>query len=196
MDHLHPTLFDHRMSNHQSLTSLTLVISGTGKTGRRVAQRLQEGGHRVRATYRAAREPAFDWDDPSTWPAVVRGCTAAYVTYSPDVAFPGAAEKIGSFAETAVAAGVERLVLLSGRGEHEAEVSERAVRTVKADCTILRCSWFSQNFSEDFLFDPVLDGVIALPAGQVAEPFVDADDIADVAVAALTETGTPARRTS
>ncbi len=46
-----------------------------------------------------------------------------------------------------------------------------------------------QNFTEGYLLDPVREGVIALPAGDVAEPFVDVDDIADVAVAALTEDG-------
>jgi uncharacterized protein YbjT (DUF2867 family) len=80
-------------------------------------------------------------------------------------------------------------VLLSGRGEEEAQVSERAVQESGADWTILRASWFAQNFSEHFLLEPVLSGVIALPAGDVAEPFVDVDDVADVAVAALSEDG-------
>jgi uncharacterized protein YbjT (DUF2867 family) len=112
---------------------------------------------------------------------------SVYVTYYPDLAFPGAAAAIRSFAELAVRSGVRRLVLLSGRGEEEAAVSERAVRESGAEWTILRASWFDQNFSEHFLLEPVLGGEVALPAGSVAEPFVDADDIADVAVAALTD---------
>ncbi|WP_420879932.1 hypothetical protein [Rhodococcus sp. (in: high G+C Gram-positive bacteria)] len=54
---------------------------------------------------------------------------------------------------------------------------------------ILRSSWFSQNFSESYLLAPALDGRVFLPAGNTPEPFVDADDIADVAVAALTRPG-------
>jgi hypothetical protein len=94
---------------------------------------------------------------------------------------------VGSFAELAVASGVGRLVLLSGRGEREAELAEQAVRGTGADWTILRSTWFSQNFSEDHMLAHVLSGEVALPAGNTPEPFVDADDIADVAVAALTD---------
>ena len=56
-----------------------------------------------------------------------------------------------------------------------------------ADWTIVRCAWFMQNFSEDYMLESMLDGELALPAGDQLEPFVDADDIADVAVAALTD---------
>jgi uncharacterized protein YbjT (DUF2867 family) len=117
------------------------------------------------------------------------GCDAAYVTFYPDLALPGAADKLGRFAELATSAGVTRLVLLSGRGEAQAELSEHAVRASAPSCTVLRCSWFAQNFSEHFLLGPVLGGVIALPAGDVSEPFVDLDDVADVAVAALADRG-------
>lgn len=112
-----------------------------------------------------------------------------YLAYYPDLAFPGAADTIGAFARLAVDCGVRRLVLLSGRGEEEALVSEEAVRTAGVTWTVVRASWFFQNFSEHYLLAPVLDGVIALPAGEVVEPFIDADDVADVATAALTEDG-------
>ena len=94
-----------------------------------------------------------------------------------------------SFVDVAVARGVRRLVLLSGRGEEEAQHAEQVVQASGVDWTVLRSSWFSQNFSESYLLDPVLAGEVVLPAGDVAEPFIDADDIADVAVAALTEDG-------
>jgi uncharacterized protein YbjT (DUF2867 family) len=68
------------------------------------------------------------------------------------------------------------------------------VRNSGADWTVLRCSWFSQNFSESYLRDPVLGGEVALPVGDVAEPFVDAEDIADAAVAALTQEGHAGQR--
>lgn len=166
----------------------TLVLGGTGTTGRRVAERLRQRGFSVRIGSRAGTPP-FEWDDESTWPAVVDGIRAAYICYSPDLSFPGAAETIGRFAKVAVAAGASRLVVLSGRGEEGALVSEQAVRAAGAECTVVRCSWFNQNFTESFLLEPVLEGEIALPVGDAPEPFVDADDIADVATAALTEAG-------
>jgi uncharacterized protein YbjT (DUF2867 family) len=110
-----------------------------------------------------------------------------YISYYPDIAVPGAVETVGSFAELAVTSGVPRLVLLSGRGEAEAGHAEQAVRDSGAELTILRSTWFAQNFSEDYLLEYVLSGEVALPGGDTPEPFVDADDIADVAVAALTD---------
>jgi uncharacterized protein YbjT (DUF2867 family) len=167
----------------------TLVVGATGKTGRRVAAGLRERGVPVRPGSRAA-QPAFDWDDRATWVPALRGVRAAYVSFFPDLAVPGAAEAVGSLATLAAAEGVERLVLLSGRGEAEAQHAEEAVRAAGVATTVVRASWFFQNFSESFLLDMVLGGTIALPvAPTVAEPFVDADDIAAVAVAALTEDG-------
>ena len=133
--------------------------------------------------------PPFDWGDRSTWSPALRDVDSAYVAYYPDLAVPGAPEAVGALAELAVKSGVRRLVLLSGRGEHGALLGEQAVRDSGADWTLIRSSWFSQNFSESYFLDQVLSGEVALPAGDVREPFVDADDIADVAVAALTEDG-------
>jgi uncharacterized protein YbjT (DUF2867 family) len=165
-----------------------LVLGATGKTGRRVAARLAARGIPTRLGSRGA-EPAFDWEDPASWPAVIDGARSAYISYYPDLAIPGAKETVGAFAELAVERGLRRLVLLAGRGEREAEEAEDAVRASGAELTVLRATWFAQNFSEDYMRDGVLDGGIYLPAGSVPEPFVDADDIADVAVAALTEPG-------
>lgn len=167
---------------------LTLVTGGTGKTGKRVAERLTALGYPVRIGSRSAT-PAFEWDDPATWDNALRGVDAAYVVYYPDLGFPGAADTLASFAAAAVRHGVRRLVLLSGRGEEEAAAAEQAMRAVAPELTVIRCSWFAQNFSEHFLLGPVLDGLIALPAGDVPEPFVDTNDVADVAVAALTQEG-------
>lgn len=164
----------------------TLVLGGTGKTGRRVVERLRTAGVPVRVGSRSG-QPRFDWNDPATWPPVLRGADAAYLAYHPDLAVPGAERVIGALAEQAVASGVRRLVLLSGRGEEVAERCERLVREAGAEWTILRASWMSQNFSESYLLEPVLAGEVALPVGSVPEPFVDADDIADVAAAALTD---------
>jgi uncharacterized protein YbjT (DUF2867 family) len=167
-------------------TDTTLVLGGTGKTGRRVAERLQTRGVPVRIGSRSG-EPPFDWEDRSTWSAALEGMGAAYVSYYPDIAAPGAVEVVASFADLAVSSGVPRLVLLSGRGEEEAVHAEQAVRDSGAQLTVVRSTWMMQNFSEDYMVDGVLSGEIALPAGDTPEPFVDADDIADVAVAALTD---------
>jgi uncharacterized protein YbjT (DUF2867 family) len=164
----------------------TLVLGGTGKTGRRVAHRLEARGLPVQIGSRSG-EPPFDWEDRSTWAPVLERVGSAYVSYYPDLAVPGAVETVGSFADLAVKSGVPRLVLLSGRGEEEAERAERAVRDSGAELTILRSTWFAQNFSEDYWREQLLGNELALPAGNTPEPFVDADDIADVAVAALTD---------
>ena len=166
----------------------TLVIGGTGKTGRRVAERLTARGLPVRVGSRSG-EPPFVWEDPGTWDAALEGVDAVYVTYYPDLAFPGAAEAVGAFARTAVAKGARRLVLLSGRGEEGARLSEDKLKESGADWTVIRASWFTQNFSEGFFHELVVAGELPLPTGDAVEPFVDADDIADVAVAALTEDG-------
>ena len=163
-----------------------LVIGSSGKTGRRIVQQLRERGCTVREGSRQSGAP-FDWDKPATWPEALRSVEAAYISYYPDLAFPGAPEKIGALTKSAVKAGVKRLVLLSGRGEAKAQLCEDIVHNCGLDYTLVRANWFSQNFDEGHLLGPVMGGVIALPAGDVREPFVDADDIADVAVAALTD---------
>jgi uncharacterized protein YbjT (DUF2867 family) len=163
-----------------------LVLGANGKTGRRVASRLRERGIAMRAGSRSG-DPPFDWTRPETWVPALDGVRAAYVSYYPDLAAPGAVETTGSFAELAVQRGVRRLVLLAGRGEPEAEEAEEAVRASGAELTILRSTWFAQNFCEDYMLAHVLSGVVALPAGETPEPFVDAEDIADVAVDALTD---------
>ncbi len=165
-----------------------LVLGATGKTGRRIIERLTSAGLPVRAGSRAA-DPPFDWGDPTTWAPVLDGVGSVYISYYPDLAAPGAIEATSAFARLAVAKGARRLVLLAGRGEAEAERAEQAVRESGADLTIVRSTWFMQNFSEGDFRGQVLSREVTLPAGDMVEPFVDADDIADVAVAALTEDG-------
>ena len=164
----------------------TLVLGANGKTGSRVARLLADRGLQVRAGSRSAT-PSFDWEDRSTWAAAVDGVDAVYISYFPDLAVPTAPEAVEAFARVAADAGVRRAVLLSGRGEPEAQRSEELVRAVLPQTTIVRCAWFDQNFSESYFRDMVMAGVLAVPVSDVREPFVDADDIADVAVAALTD---------
>ena len=178
--------FTGRMTELSITPKLTLVVGGTGKTGRRVAKGLKARDVPVRSGSRAT-DPPFDWERPDTWDDALRDVDAAYVNYAPDLAFPGAADRVAAFARLAVSRGVRRLVLLSGRNEEGAQSAEQAVQSSGAEWTIVRSSIFSQNFSEGFLLESVLRGELAFPAGNVAEPFVDTDDIADIAVAALTE---------
>lgn len=163
-----------------------LVLGAKGKTGRRVLQRLRDAGLPARGVSRSAN-PSFDWEDRTTWEPVLRNTHAVYITYQPDIAVPGAVERVNAFAELAVRSGVKKLVLLSGRGEAEAQRGEEAVMNAGAAWTIVRASWFCQNFSEGNFSDQVSSGYVALPAAEVGEPFIDADDIADVVVAALTD---------
>lgn len=167
-------------------TPPTLVLGGTGKSGHRVAELLRARQIPVRVGSRAG-QPPFEWSDPGTWAPALAGMRAVYIAYYPDVAVPAAPDHLRAFSAEAVRLGVRRLVLLSGRGEDLAQASEQAVRQSGVDWTIVRANWFSQNFSESFLRDPILSGEVALPVGDVGEPFVDVDDLAAVAVAALTD---------
>lgn len=165
-----------------------LVLGATGKTGARIAARLEARGLPVRRGSRSATIP-FDWSAPETWGAVLNGVSAVYISYYPDIAVPGAVETVEAFVAQARAAGVDKVVLLTGRGEHHAQRAEAAIRTSGLSFTLVRAAWFAQNFSEGALRAPVMAGVLPMPGGDVREPIVDVDDIADVAVAALTEEG-------
>jgi len=169
-------------------TQPILVIGATGKTGSRVAAHLEAKGLPVRRGARGAAIP-FDWEDESTWTPALNGITKAYVTYFPDLAFPGAVEKVTALCDVAKTTGLDHIVLLSGRGEHHARLGEDAVRASGIDFTLVRASWFAQNFSEGYLRDPILAGVLPMPGGMIKEPIIDIEDIADVVVAALSEDG-------
>ena len=163
-----------------------LIIGKNGKTGSRVNQRLQALGYATRPVSRSTR-PAFDWENPATWRSAIEGTDTAYVTYQPDLAVPGAESTIKAFVQVAAHAGLKHIVLLSGRGEKGAERAEEILKASGLAWNIVRASWFCQNFSESFMLEGILAGELVLPAGDTIEPFIDADDIADVAVAALTE---------
>lgn len=172
-------------------TSTTLVLGATGKTGRRVAARLRLHGTPVRAASRSSGTP-FDWTDPTGWDPVLQGVTAAYLV---PPAVPG---PVHEFVARAEAAGVQRLVLLSGHGADtwgdstfglDMRSAEDAVRGSALEWTVLRPANFAQNFDEGLWHAPLVAGEVALPAGDVPEPFVDLEDVADVAAAVLSEPG-------
>ncbi|GAB3697857.1 NAD(P)H-binding protein [Nocardiopsis oceani] len=180
-------------------TKPVLVLGATGMTGSRVARRLREGGHRVRAASRSS-DWSFDWQDRSTWDPVLAGTGAVYVVqYDPEPLTP-------PFVERAAAHGLERVVLLSGRGIDDPDyfpqeftseenfvpshlVGEHAVRDSGLEWTVLRPGWFSQNLSEGVLGDDVRSGQLRLPTDEGSATWIDTEDIAAVAVAALTEPG-------
>lgn len=166
-------------------TEPIVIIGHNGKTGSRVQYRLQQQGYATRGVSRSST-PAFDWEQPDNWQHAFKGAKAAYVTFYPDLAVTRAQNAIRRLTSVAKAAGVEHLVLLSGRGEDGAQKAEQELISNGLDWNVVRCNWFAQNFSESFMLEGILAGNLALPADTVLEPFVDADDIADVAVAALT----------
>ncbi|WP_335975036.1 NmrA family NAD(P)-binding protein [Gaetbulibacter jejuensis] len=166
------------------MNSNILIIGGTGKTGRRVVEQLQKKGIQPRIGSRQAT-PSFDWDDKNTWIESLKGIEKMYITYYPDLAAPGAKEAIESLTYLAKELGVKKIVLLSGKGEVEAEACEAIVKNSGVDYTIVRASWFNQNWSESFFLDPILSGEVALPMSNVLIPFVDANDIAEVAATVL-----------
>ena len=176
------------MNTTQQSIERVLVLGSTGKTGRRIAAGLADKGLDVRHGSRSAN-PRFDWSDEAGWDAVLDGVDAAYITYAPDLAMPGATDAIQALVDRAKELGVRRLVILSGRGEPEAQACERIVQNSGLEWTVVRASWFYQNFSEGAFIDMVHAGQITLPAGDIGEPFVDVDDIAEVAIAALSESG-------
>ena len=164
-----------------------LVIGGTGKTGKRIVKLLKEQGHNVRVGSRSG-SPAFDWHQPQGWPMALEGIQSVYISYQPDLAVPGALEAIEQLVKAAKRAEVKKLVLLSGKGEREAQLCEQVVMHSGLEYTIVRANWFSQNFSENFLLAPILQGYVALPQAQAKIPFVDVNDIAEVVVKVLTAT--------
>ncbi|MFE2881730.1 NmrA family NAD(P)-binding protein [Streptomyces sp. NPDC059272] len=169
----------------QNARNMTIVVTGaTGRTGRRVAEAAREAGLTVRE---ATRARGFDWADRSTWADTLRGADAAYLVYPSDVGAPDAGRAVGLLAQEAVGLGVRRLVLLSSRGEERARPTEEALRGSGADWTVVRASWFAQNFSEGPLVEGFREsGELVFPGGPVREPFVDVRDIADVVVAVVT----------
>lgn len=169
------------MANTETGTAIT-VLGATGKSGRRVVAALRAGGHRVLAASRSG-EVRFDWQDPQSWAGAVAGARAVYIVPPEDAA------PLPRFLDAARAAGVRRVVLLSGRGGPEVwkgrfgnamAAAEEIVRSSGLEWVIVRANNFMQNFTEELWYAPVLAGRLALPVGGVPEPLVDLDDVAAV----------------
>lgn len=161
-----------------------LIIGGKGKTGRKVVESLELLNQNVRVGSRSS-QPAFDWNNEDTWEDALKGVDKMYITYQPDMAVPGAKQSIENFIVLAQQKNLKKVVLLSGKGELEAELCEQVVMSSGLNYTIVRASWFNQNFSESFVLEPIQQGFVALPQADVQVPYVDTGDIADVVVEAL-----------
>ncbi|MES2560396.1 MAG: NmrA family NAD(P)-binding protein [Bacteroidota bacterium] len=162
-----------------------LVIGSTGKTGNRVFSRLQQNNVDVRPASRNSDIP-FDWHDDASWINALEGISTVYITFYPDIALPSSEAIIFNFAQAAKKAGVKKAVLLSGRGEPEAVACENVIRNSGMAWTIVRSSFFMQNFSEGMWAGDIAAKEFVIPTVKAKEPFVDIDDIADVVVETLT----------
>ena len=165
--------------------SKILILGGKGKTGSRVVERLRNLGYSNIRIGSRSEIPAFDWENQKTWLEAVKDVETVYITFQPDLAIPSALETIKRFTTIANENGVKKMVLLSGRGEKEAQLCEQVVMEIAQKWTIVRASWFNQNFSESVFLEPILAGHVALPRAEALEPFTDANDIADVVVQAI-----------
>ena len=161
-----------------------LIIGATGKTGTRVMQGLQELGFNPKGASRNG-EVHFDWDEPTTWSPALNGIDSVYLTYYPDLAVPKAPEDISRFCALAKMKGIRHITVLSGRSEPAAQVCENIIKQSGIGWTVVRASWFDQNFSEGLFYQFIMDGNIALPVTDVTEPFIDIDDIAEIVIDSL-----------
>jgi len=167
-----------------------LVLGGTGRTGALVARKLIARGLDVRTASRRGADVAFDWDEPATYAPALNGVDRVYlVTPTMRIKF---ARQVADFLDLAAAKGVRHVTYLSTYGSDRAppEVDIRAVELALArrrnlTHSILRPAWVMQNFSDEHL--PLIGGAITVPTGGGAEAFVDAEDIAAVAVETLVD---------
>ncbi|MER6694598.1 NAD(P)H-binding protein [Streptomyces minutiscleroticus] len=183
------------------MTTTALVLGATGTTGGRLTARLLAGGHRVRAASRGATAVGgatpvrFDWYDPGTWQGAVGDADRVYLV--PPLGATSPADTMLPFLRLARAAGVRRAVLLSSSaipaGGPATGLVHQALPGLFPEWAVLRPSWFMQNFTGDHMHAHTVRDEAALysATGEGRVGFVDADDIAEVALHALTDTHAP-----
>ncbi|NMG08484.1 SDR family oxidoreductase [Brasilonema sp. UFV-L1] len=188
-----------------------IVVSGaTGNTGKHVVKLLsQVKDVKVRAAVHSlekARElpenvevVQMDYAQPETVVSAFAGATKLYLVPPSD---PNRvrSEIAPIMVEAAKKAGIQYIVLISGLGIDREPITPTdrefylQVEGIVVDSgithTILRCSWFHQNFISPVFFGPqVQQGVVRLPVGEGRTGWIDARDIAAVAATVLTQTG-------
>jgi len=174
----------------------TLVIGASGTTGSRVVAQLVAAGHGAKAASRratpvpGAAPVRFDWYDPSTHIAALDGADRVYLIPPPADSDPAAV--MMPFLRQARAAGVHRAVLLSSsaipKGGPAVGSVHRALPDLVEQWAVLRPSWFMQNFTgtHAHALSILAQGSILTATGSGRVGFIDAEDIAAVAVHALT----------
>jgi uncharacterized protein YbjT (DUF2867 family) len=177
------------MTNPTAKIEQVLVIGATGKSGRRVYQQLCEllPPAKVKAAGRLS-ESYFDWENRQSWSLALQGISHVYLNYFPDLAVPKAASDIQAFCDLANQQKVKHITLLSGRGEPAAKTCEDILINSGLSWTIVRASWFNQNFSDGFFKTFIELGQINLPVDSVKEPFIDVDDIAEIVTQSIIDT--------
>lgn len=179
------------------MTSKLLITGGTGTTGRRVAEQLRKSGLDPRIGTRSPKRPSevrFEWADPACAAQAFTDIEAVYLVAPTDRT--DHLTIMQPMLERALVAGVRRYVLLSSSllkpgGPMMGEVHDWLLRTVPEWC-VLRPSWFMQNFSEGPHRDTIVsEGAVYSSTGIGRVGFVDANDIARSAVAALTNAVSP-----
>jgi uncharacterized protein YbjT (DUF2867 family) len=175
------------------VTAPVLVIGGTGTTGSRVAIALRARDFPARVASRrvAPGRVRFDWADPRTHSPALDGVRGVYLVAPVGVADP--APLVAPFLDVAREHGVRRVVLLSSSAVPEGAPGlgelHRMVREGVPEPTVLRPSWFMQNLLGDHPHarSARTDGEIVTATGSGRVGFVDAGDIAAVAVHALVD---------
>jgi uncharacterized protein YbjT (DUF2867 family) len=166
-----------------------LIIGATGKTGSKVYDLLSNvlPSSQIKAASRSS-EIEFDWTQLDTWLPALQGVSHVYLTYFPDLAAPTSEAHISRFCTLAKSLGVKHVTLLSGRGELAAQTCEDILINSGLSWTIIRASWFNQNFSDGFFKTFIDAGHIHLPVDSVREPFIDVNDIAEIGAQSILDT--------
>lgn len=180
----------HKAKIAAPLLPVVLVMGGTGRSGALIARELTKRGLRARTAARSGADVKFDWDDTATYAPALDGAGRVYLVTP--VMRTKFVHQVAKFLDLAAASGVRHVTYLSAYGGDRApaEVDIRAVeleleRRSAFSHSILRPAWVMQNFSDQHL--PLIGDAFTVPTGGGKEAFVDAQDIAAVAVETLVD---------
>jgi festuclavine dehydrogenase len=179
----------------------TLIIGGTGKTGLGLARLLKAANYPVLLTSRSGKAPepfkaaAFDWLDPATFENPFKLDTnidRAYLVCPPVYDL---LSLVKPFIDLAITKGVKRFVLLSAStvkpGDMILGQVHQYLLDVGVDYTVLRPTWFMQNFATGFSLNIRENNEIVSATGNGQIPLVSTEDISQAAFDALTAEKSP-----
>lgn len=178
-----------------------LITGATGNVGAEVLRLLQNEGIAVKAAVRKSGKRGgaaqteyveFDFEQRRTFADALRGVRRLFLVRPPEIS--DVKKNINPFVDAAKAAGVEHIVFLSLLGAERNRIVphakiERHIKRSGVAYTFLRASFFMQNLSTTHLEEIKQRDEIFVPAGAGKTSFIDARDIAEIAVKALTEKG-------